>query len=135
MATRPSISHIRRGATALTSEAGKLIRDRALNAAHQALRDGVADGSRGRPQAPQRPGAAPQGGTDNTRKRRAQIHVRGKQSAAGRRARDPPGQGLATRLSSRPLGPVSNPKRARRCVFARVSLWGTLLYKAAYARS
>jgi len=37
MATRPSISHIRRGATALTSEAGKLIRDRALNAAHQAL--------------------------------------------------------------------------------------------------
>ena len=37
MATRPSISHIRRGATALTNEAGKLIRDRALNAAHQAL--------------------------------------------------------------------------------------------------
>jgi hypothetical protein len=37
MATRPSISHIRRGATALTSEAGKLIRDRALDAAHQAL--------------------------------------------------------------------------------------------------
>ena len=37
MATKPSISHIRRGATALTSEAGKLIRDRALNAAHQAL--------------------------------------------------------------------------------------------------
>lgn len=37
MATRPSISHIRRGATALTTEAGKLIRDRALNAAHQAL--------------------------------------------------------------------------------------------------
>jgi hypothetical protein len=37
MATKPSITHIRRGATALTSEAGKLIRDRALNAAHQAL--------------------------------------------------------------------------------------------------
>lgn len=37
MATRPSISHIRRGAGALTTEAGKLIRDRALNAAHQAL--------------------------------------------------------------------------------------------------
>jgi hypothetical protein len=37
MATKPSISHIRRGATALTSEAGKLIRDGALNAAHQAL--------------------------------------------------------------------------------------------------
>jgi hypothetical protein len=37
MATRPSISHIRRGATELTTEAGKLIRDRALNAAHQAL--------------------------------------------------------------------------------------------------
>jgi hypothetical protein len=37
MATKPSISHIRRGATALTTEAGKLIRDRALNAAHQAL--------------------------------------------------------------------------------------------------
>ena len=37
MATRPSISHIRRGASALTTEAGKLIRDRALNAAHQAL--------------------------------------------------------------------------------------------------
>jgi|SRR5689334_7581864 hypothetical protein len=37
MTTKPSISHIRRGATALTSEAGKLIRDGALNAAHQAL--------------------------------------------------------------------------------------------------
>jgi len=37
MATKPSISHIRRGASALTTEAGKLIRDRALNAAHQAL--------------------------------------------------------------------------------------------------
>ena len=37
MATRPSISHIRRGASALTTEAGKLIRDRALHAAHQAL--------------------------------------------------------------------------------------------------
>jgi len=37
MANRPSISHIRRGASALTTEAGKLIRDRALNAAHQAL--------------------------------------------------------------------------------------------------
>ncbi len=37
MANRPSMSHIRRGATALTNEAGKLIRDRALNAAHQAL--------------------------------------------------------------------------------------------------
>jgi hypothetical protein len=37
MATKPSISHIRRGATELTTEAGKLIRDRALNAAHQAL--------------------------------------------------------------------------------------------------
>lgn len=37
MATRPSISHIRRGATELTTEAGKLIRDRALSAAHQAL--------------------------------------------------------------------------------------------------
>lgn len=37
MATKPSISHIKRGASALTTEAGKLIRDRALNAAHQAL--------------------------------------------------------------------------------------------------
>ena len=37
MAKRPSISHIRLGASALTTEAGKLIRDRALNAAHQAL--------------------------------------------------------------------------------------------------
>ncbi|HEY1506969.1 MAG TPA: hypothetical protein VGF92_21890 [Stellaceae bacterium] len=37
MATKPSISHIKRGASALTSEAGKLIRDRALSAAHQAL--------------------------------------------------------------------------------------------------
>ncbi|HEY3918395.1 MAG TPA: hypothetical protein VGL83_11415 [Stellaceae bacterium] len=37
MATKPSINHLRRGATALTTEAGKLIRDRALNAAHQAL--------------------------------------------------------------------------------------------------
>ena len=37
MATKPSISHIKRGATALTTEAGKLIRDQALNAAHQAL--------------------------------------------------------------------------------------------------
>ena len=37
MATKPSISHIRRNASALTTEAGKLIRDRALSAAHQAL--------------------------------------------------------------------------------------------------
>lgn len=37
MASKPSINHLRRGATALTTEAGKLIRDRALNAAHQAL--------------------------------------------------------------------------------------------------
>ena len=37
MATKSSIAHLRRGATALTAEAGKLIRDRALNAAHQAL--------------------------------------------------------------------------------------------------
>jgi hypothetical protein len=37
MAHRPSITHLKRGATALTAEAGKLIRDRALNAAHHAL--------------------------------------------------------------------------------------------------
>jgi hypothetical protein len=37
MATKSSIAHLRRGATALTAEAGKLIRDRALSAAHQAL--------------------------------------------------------------------------------------------------
>jgi hypothetical protein len=37
MANKPSITHLKRGATALTAEAGKLIRDRALNAAHQAL--------------------------------------------------------------------------------------------------
>lgn len=37
MANRPSMTHLRRGATALTAEAGKLIRNRALNAAHQAL--------------------------------------------------------------------------------------------------
>lgn len=37
MANRPSIDHLKRGAGALTAEAGKLIRDRALNAAHQAL--------------------------------------------------------------------------------------------------
>jgi hypothetical protein len=37
MANKSSIAHLRRGATALTAEAGKLIRNRALNAAHQAL--------------------------------------------------------------------------------------------------
>ena len=37
MANKPSITHLKRGATALTAEAGKLIRDRALSAAHQAL--------------------------------------------------------------------------------------------------
>lgn len=37
MANKPSMTHLKRGATALTSEAGKLIRDRALGAAHQAL--------------------------------------------------------------------------------------------------
>lgn len=37
MATKPSITHLRRGASALTAEAGKLVRDRALSAAHQAL--------------------------------------------------------------------------------------------------
>ena len=37
MAKKPSIIHLKRSATALTAEAGKLIRDRALNAAHQAL--------------------------------------------------------------------------------------------------
>lgn len=37
MANKPSMTHLKRGATALTAEAGKLIRDRALNAAHQAL--------------------------------------------------------------------------------------------------
>jgi hypothetical protein len=37
MATKSSIARLRRGATALTAEAGKLIRDRALSAAHQAL--------------------------------------------------------------------------------------------------
>lgn len=37
MANKPSITHLKRGASALTAEAGKLVRDRALNAAHQAL--------------------------------------------------------------------------------------------------
>lgn len=37
MATKPSITDLRRGASALTAEAGKLVRDRALSAAHQAL--------------------------------------------------------------------------------------------------
>jgi hypothetical protein len=37
MANKPSITHLKRGASALTAEAGKLIRNRALNAAHQAL--------------------------------------------------------------------------------------------------
>lgn len=37
MARKPSIDHLRRGATELTNEAGTLIRDYALNAAHQTL--------------------------------------------------------------------------------------------------
>lgn len=37
MANKTSITHLKRGASALTNEAGKLIRDRALSAAHQAL--------------------------------------------------------------------------------------------------
>ncbi len=37
MASKRTIASLTRGASALTSEAGKLIRDRALGAAHQAL--------------------------------------------------------------------------------------------------